>query len=228
MKKLTKRTNTDTALLCCQSLISSRYSVSFWVRSHSLKEHKLASIMRTALFWVVTQRVVAIPYRSFGTTYRSQLHFSYSWPLRRRPVGFPETLAGNYNNGCVISQKSASLTSRTASDMSLRLSASNLAAASWRISINFIYGNSTEMGRGNPNFVELTYSLVKSPSWEAHSFAASQEIPRISRNPKVHYRTHKRPPPVSILGQPNPVHIPTSHILEIILQFGKLSKKAAP
>ena len=46
-------------------------------------------------------------------------------------------------------------------------------------------------------------------------FAASQEIPRISRNPKVHYRTHKRPPPVSILGQPNPVHIPTSHLLEI-------------
>ena len=61
----------------------------------------------------------------------------------------------------------------------------------------------------------LTYSVVQSPSLEANWFAASQEIPRISRNPKVHYRTHKRPPPVSILGQPNPVHIPTSHLLEI-------------
>ena len=61
----------------------------------------------------------------------------------------------------------------------------------------------------------LTYSMVKSPSWEANWFAASQEILRISRNPKVHYRTHKFPPPVSILGQPNPVHIPTSHLLEI-------------
>ena len=46
-------------------------------------------------------------------------------------------------------------------------------------------------------------------------FTAGQEIPHISRNPKVHYRTHKRPPPVSILGQPNPDHTPTSHLLEI-------------
>ena len=57
--------------------------------------------------------------------------------------------------------------------------------------------------------------MVQSPSWEANWSAASQEIARISRNPKVHYHTHKRPPPVSILGQPNPVHIPTSHFLEI-------------
>ena len=61
----------------------------------------------------------------------------------------------------------------------------------------------------------LTYSMVQSPSWEANWFAANQEIPRISPNPKVHYRTHKRPPPVSILDQPNPVLIPTSHLLEI-------------
>ena len=35
----------------------------------------------------------------------------------------------------------------------------------------------------------LTYSMVQSPSWEANRFEASQEIPRISRNLKVHYRT---------------------------------------
>ena len=58
--------------------------------------------------------------------------------------------------------------------------------------------------------------MVQSPSCDANWFAAGQEIPRISRNPKVHYRTHKRPPTVSILGQPNPVHIPTSHFLEIL------------
>ena len=60
----------------------------------------------------------------------------------------------------------------------------------------------------------LTHSTVQSPSWAAIWFAATQEIPRISRNPKVHYRTHKRPPPVSILGQSNPVQS-TSHLLEI-------------
>ena len=64
---------------------------------------------------------------------------------------------------------------------------------------------------GNP----MSYSMVQSPSWEANWFAASQEIPHILWNPKVHYRAHKRPPPVPIQGQPNPVHIPTSHLLEI-------------
>ena len=60
----------------------------------------------------------------------------------------------------------------------------------------------------------LTYSMVQSP-WEANWFAASQEIPCILWDPEVHYRTHKHPPSVPILGQPNPVHIPTSHLLEI-------------
>jgi len=57
--------------------------------------------------------------------------------------------------------------------------------------------------------VLLTYAMEQSPFWEANWFAASQEIPRISRTPKGHYRTYKCPPPVSILGQPNPVHMPT-------------------
>ena len=61
----------------------------------------------------------------------------------------------------------------------------------------------------------LTYSMVQSPSWETNWFEASQEIPHISRNPKVHYRTYKRPPHISILGQSNPVHILTCHLLEI-------------
>ena len=70
-------------------------------------------------------------------------------------------------------------------------------------------------GRYLHNLLLLTYSMVQSPSWAANWFAASPEIPRILWNPKVHYRTQKRPPPVSILCQPNPVHIPTSNLLEI-------------
>jgi hypothetical protein len=61
----------------------------------------------------------------------------------------------------------------------------------------------------------LTYSMEQSPSWEAKRFSANQEIPRTLWNPKVHYFTHKCPPPVSILSQLDPVHAPTSHFLKI-------------
>jgi len=65
--------------------------------------------------------------------------------------------------------------------------------------------------------------MVQSPSWAANWFAASQEIPRISQNPKVHYRTHKRPPPVSILDQsihPHPTSWRSILILSTYLRLG--------
>jgi hypothetical protein len=50
---------------------------------------------------------------------------------------------------------------------------------------------------------------------KANWFAASQEIPCVLWNPKVPHRTHKRPLPVPILSQPNPVLTPTSQFLNI-------------
>jgi hypothetical protein len=52
----------------------------------------------------------------------------------------------------------------------------------------------------------ITNSIEQSPSWEAISRSACQEIPRLSSNPKVHYLIHNSLSLVPIQNQMHPVH----------------------
>ena len=61
-----------------------------------------------------------------------------------------------------------------------------------------------------------TKHMEQRPSREANRSSASQEIPLILFNPKVHSRIHNSPPPLSILSHIDPVHSPI-HLPKIIL-----------
>jgi len=56
--------------------------------------------------------------------------------------------------------------------------------------------------------------MEQSPS-DANSHSATQEIPRLLRNPKVHYRVHKTPPLVPTLSQIYTVHTFPPSLLKI-------------
>jgi hypothetical protein len=70
------------------------------------------------------------------------------------------------------------------------------------------------------------WSRVFLRSWTV--FAANQEISPILWNPKVLYRTHKCPPPVSTLSQLHPVPTTPSNFLNINLNIILPSTSGSP
>ena len=70
--------------------------------------------------------------------------------------------------------------------------------------------------------------MEQSHSWKANRFSASQKIPRILRNPKVHYRIHKCQPTAPILNQLAQAHPHTSQFKKTHLNITLLSTPGYP
>jgi len=70
--------------------------------------------------------------------------------------------------------------------------------------------------------------MEQSPSVKASRFCASQEIPRILLNPKVHCHIFKRPPPLPVLSQINPVHFPVQLLVRSILILSSYLRLGLP
>ena len=68
--------------------------------------------------------------------------------------------------------------------------------------INRIHPSQQQLRYLTPVCTTRTYSMEKSPSWEANRFSVSQAIPRILRNPQVYYL---------VIGN-RPRRTPTSHL----------------
>jgi len=57
--------------------------------------------------------------------------------------------------------------------------------------------------------------MEQSFSWEVNTISASQEIPHLLFNPKVHYCVHNSPTLVTVVSQTNPAHTFPPYFLKI-------------
>ena len=65
--------------------------------------------LRTSVLWGVTQHMLIVVYRHFGTACRCHLEVRAAWPLQIGLLGCSETSVSTTNTGCVTSQKSEEL-----------------------------------------------------------------------------------------------------------------------
>ena len=77
----------------------------------------------------------------------------------------------------------------------------------------FVHRSYLERGTTTLN-IQLTESMEQSHSLKAYSSSVSIQMHSILCNRKVHHCFYERPPPVAILSQTNPFHVPLSILLE--------------
>jgi len=78
------------------------------IQTNAWFQASAAEWKRTALFWVITQRVLLIFCRRFGTTFRPHLQ-NDSLPQKMGPIGCFETSIRNYHYSLLMAQRSAVL-----------------------------------------------------------------------------------------------------------------------
>jgi hypothetical protein len=84
--------------------------------------------------------------------------------------------------------------------------------------INFSEATASKFRVLNPLADRLLHKFTEqSPTWEADTFSASQEVALILFQPNVKGRVHSSQPPVPVLRQINPVHAPPSYFFKVHL-----------